>query len=403
MKNKAVKVFLGVILAIVAVFGIIAVVNSVKSESGIKEAASPAVSASADRNEAKPPETVKAPVTLSVVSVGDNLIHDGIYEQAKKRADGSGYDFSFAYKRIADTISKADIATINQETVIAKSYQPSGYPLFNSPGELGAEIIKTGFDVINMANNHMIDKTSKGLSEAIDYWSSQDGIVKTGAYKNSDEMNTVEYIEKDGIKIGLIGITQYTNGLSLPKGSELKIIYSSDEDTIKSKIEASKKQCDMVLVNIHWGNEYTTTPVDGQKALAKKMAEWGADVIIGHHPHVIEPVEWIENTDGSRTLVAYSLGNFISQQNTAARVIGGMLHYDITKDFETGKITVSHVVFEPIVTHYVSGSHDVQIYPLSQYTDKLAKAQSGRIKQNDFSISYINNFTEKIIDKEFLK
>lgn len=403
MKNKAVKIFLGVILTIVIVFGAVAIINSVKNGGETQDAGSPAVTDNADKAETKPEETVKPPVTLSVVSVGDNLIHDGIYEQAKKRANGSGYDFSFAYKRIADTISKADIATINQETVIAKSYQPSGYPLFNSPEEIGSEIIKIGFNVINMANNHMIDKTSKGLTEAIDYWNSKDGIAKTGAYKNTDEMNTVEYIEKDGIKIGLIGITQYTNGLSLPKDSPLKIIYSSDEETIKAKIEAAKNQCDMVLVNVHWGNEYTTTPIDSQKTLAKKMAAWGADVIIGHHPHVIEPVEWIENTDGSRTLVAYSLGNFISQQNTAARVIGGVLHYNITKNFETNKITVSDVFFEPIVTHYVNGSHDVQIYPLSQYTDKLAKAQSRRIKQSDFSITYINEFVNKVIDKEFLK
>lgn len=400
MKNKAVKIFLGVILAVVVVFGTVAIINSVKNGGEVKNALSPSVSENQNITEAP---TVKPPVTLNVVSVGDNLIHDGIYEQAKKRANGNGYDFSFAYKRIADTISGADLATINQETVIAKSYQPSGYPLFNSPEELGAEIQKIGFDVINMANNHMIDKTSKGLAEAIDYWNSQDAVVKTGAYKNTDDLNTVEYIEKDGIKIGLIGITQYTNGLSLPKDSELKIIYTSDEDIIKSKIEATKAQCDMVLVNVHWGNEYTTVPVDGQRTLAKKMASWGADIIIGHHPHVIEPVEWIENDNGSRTLVAYSLGNFISQQDTAARVIGGILHYDITKDFETKKITVSNVIFEPIVTHYVTGSYDVQIYPLSQYTDKLAKAQSGRIKQSDFSISYINSFVEKVIDKEFLK
>lgn len=400
MKNKAVKIFLSVILAIVIVFGAVAIINSVKKGNDTQEAISPAVSDGA--KETTTAET-KQPVTLSVVSVGDNLIHDGIYEQAKKRANGNGYDFSFAYKRIADTISNADIATINQETIIAKSYQPSGYPLFNSPEEVGAEIKNIGFDVVNMANNHMIDKTSKGLAEAIDYWSSQDGIVKTGAYKNTDEMNAVEYIEKDGIKIGLIGITRYTNGLSLPKDSELKIIYTADEDIIKSKIEAAKKECDLVMVNVHWGNEYTTEPIDDQKNLAKKMADWGADIIIGHHPHVIEPVEWIDNANGDRTLVAYSLGNFISQQNTAARVIGGMLHYDITKDFSNNQITVSNVVFEPIVTHYVSGSHDVQIYPLSQYTDKLAKAQSGRIKQSDFSVEYINNFVEKVIDKEFLK
>ena len=188
----------------------------------------------------------------------------------------------------------------------------------------------------------------------------------------------------------------------LPSDSPLKYILTSDEATIERKIKAAKTQCDVVLVNVHWGSEYTTTPAQEQRNLAKKMADWGANVIIGHHPHVLQPVEWIETGDGTRTLVAYSLGNFISQQNTAARVIGGMLHYDITKDFGTGKVIVSNVRFETIVTHYVNGSHDVQIYPLSQYSDTLAKKQAARIKQADFSVAYIEDFVEKVIPAEFL-
>lgn len=253
-----------------------------------------------------------------------------------------------------------------------------------------------------MANNHMIDKGAKGLSEAIEYWDSVDGVVRTGAYKNEEDLNKIEYIESNGLKIGLVGVTQYTNGLSLPKDSELKIIYSADEDIIERKIKNAKENCDMVLVNIHWGNEYQTTPTQAQKDLASKMANWGADVIIGHHPHVIQPVEFIEKADGTRTLVAYSLGNFISQQNTPARVVGGMLRYTVTKDFNTGKLTVSDVKFEPIVTHYVNGSHDVQIFKLSQYNDDLAKRQSGRLKDSKFSVSYIKEFVSGIIDGQFL-
>ena len=347
------------------------------------------------------PTETKAPVTLRMLSVGDNLIHDGIYEQAKKRAGGNGYDFSYCYTRVKDTIAAADVATVNQETIVAKSYEPSGYPLFNSPQELGQAVVDTGFDVVNLANNHMLDKTAKGLAEAIDFWDGT-GLVRTGAYKDAQDLETVEYIEKNGLKIGLVGITQYTNGLVLPSDSPLKYILTSDEATIERKIKAAKAQCDVVLVNVHWGSEYTTTPSQDQRNLAKKMADWGANVIIGHHPHVLQPVEWIETGDGTRTLVAYSLGNFISQQNTAARVIGGMLRYDITKDFETDKVTVSNVRFETIVTHYVSGSHDVQIYPLSQYSDALAKKQAARIKQADFSVAYIENFVKEVIPEEFL-
>lgn len=401
MNNKAVKIFLSVILAVVLIFGVVAVVQSVRNgdtPEAVSAAATEGASTEAPETETQAPKTV----TLQFLSVGDNLIHDGIYEQAQKRAGGSGYDFSFCYERVKDTVQKADIATINQETIIAKSYQPSGYPLFNSPTELGDEVVKTGFDVVSMANNHMLDKTSKGLQEAIDFWNSKEGVVHTGAYKDEADLETVEYIEKDGVKIGLVGVTQYTNGLSLPKDSPLKILYTTDTAAIEKKIKAAAASCDMVLVNAHWGSEYTTTPSQDQRNLAAKMAQWGADVIIGHHPHVLQPVEWIDNADGSRTLVAYSLGNFISQQNTAARVIGGMLHYSVTIDKSSGAVTVSDVQLEPIVTHYVTGSHDVQIYPLSQYSDTLAKKQARRIKQSDFSISYIQDFVKDVIPEEFL-
>lgn len=404
MENKAVKVFLAVILALVVVIGGVAIGTTVKNgRQPIEPVAAPVFGKEEAPTEAptEKPTEAPAPATLKMLSVGDNLIHDGIFQQAQKRAGEGGYDFSYCYARVKPTIAAADIATINQETIVAKSYEPSGYPLFNSPQELGAEVVKTGFDVVNLANNHMLDKTAKGLREAIDYWDAS-GLVRTGAYKDEADLNKVEYIEKNGLKIGLVGITQYTNGLTLPNGSELRYILTTDEATIERKIKAAKESCDVVLVNVHWGSEYTTKPSADQRNLAKKMAQWGANVIIGHHPHVLQPVEWIENSDGTRTLVAYSLGNFISQQNTAARVIGGMLHYSVSKDFSTGKVTVSDVSFETIVTHYVSGTHDVQIYPLSEYTDALAKKQASRIKQADFSVAYIENFVKEVIPAEFL-
>ena len=338
-----------------------------------------------------------------MLSVGDNLIHDGIYEQANKRTGSNGYDFSFCYSRVKPIVEKADIATINQETIVAKSFSPAGYPMFNSPQELGEEVRKTGFDVVNLANNHMLDKGEKGLMEAMDFWDAQEGMVKTGAYRNQEELSKVEYMESNGLKIGLVGATQYLNGLSLPKESPLKIILTTDEDIIESKIKKAKETCDVVLVNVHWGTEYTTEPTEHQKQLAQKMANWGADVIIGHHPHVLQPVTWIPREDGGKTLCVYSLGNFISQQNTGSRVIGGMLHYTLVQNGETGAITVENVSLEPMITHYVRGSHDVQIYPLAQYSDALAKKQAGRLKEPNFSMQYIHDFVAKVIPEEFLK
>lgn len=407
MKNRYAKAFFAAILIIVLVFGTVAAVLTHDGKQAVPAVGkvSEEKADTKDKKEKKKDKTTTTEQTsasIDFLSVGDNLIHDGIYQQAQKRAGSNGYDFSYCYENIADDVKNADIATINQETVISKSNEPSGYPLFNSPHEVGDEIAKIGFDVVTMANNHMLDKGEKGLKEAIDYWDGKDGITRTGAYKNKEDLNRVEYVEKNGIKIGLVSATQYTNGLSLPSGSELEIIYTSEEDIIKSKIEAAKKQCDMVLVNVHWGNEYRTEPTQGQRDLARKMARWGADVIIGHHPHVLEPIEFISKEDGTRTLVVYSLGNFISQQNTPLRVLGGMLKYRVTVDKSTGGLTIDNVKLIPIVTHYVRGSDDVKIYKLSQYTDSLASRQASRLKCSDLSVNYFKRELAKIIDGKYL-
>lgn len=407
MKNRYAKAFFAAILIIVLVFGTVAAIlthdgkQAVPTVGKVSEEKADTKDKKGKKKD-KTTTTEQTSVSIDFLSVGDNLIHDGIYQQAQKRAGSNGYDFSYCYENIADDVKNADIATINQETVISKSNEPSGYPLFNSPHEVGDEIAKIGFDVVTMANNHMLDKGEKGLKEAIDYWDGKDGITRTGAYKNKEDLNRVEYVEKNGLKIGLVSATQYTNGLSLPSGSELEIIYTSEEDIIKSKIEAAKKQCDMVLVNVHWGNEYQTESTQGQRDLARKMARWGADVIIGHHPHVLEPIEFISKEDGTRTLVVYSLGNFISQQNTPLRVLGGMLKYRVTVDKSTGGLTIDNVKLIPIVTHYVRGSDDVKIYKLSQYTDSLASRQASRLKCSDLSVNYFKRELAKIIDGKYL-
>lgn len=405
MKDRNVKAFLAAILVIVLVFGTAFAITYKDS----KEIVPADKIISGEENTKKEPsknneEEKQQLITVNFISAGDNLIHDGIYEQANRRAGGGdNYDFSYCYENIASVVAKADVATINQETIIAKSRQLSGYPQFNSPHQVGDEIAKIGFDVVNLANNHMVDQYESGLKEAIEYWDSVEGVTRTGAYKNKEDLNRVEYIESNGLKIGLVGVTRYTNGLYLPDDSELEIIYTSEEDLIEKKIKAAKEECDIVLVNAHWGEEYQTQPDQNQRDLAKKMANWGADVIIGHHPHVLQPVEFIEKEDGTRTLVAYSLGNFISQQNTPMRVLGGMLEYSVTKDTATNKLTIDNVKFLPTVTHYVRGVDDVKIYLLSQYSDELAHKQAARLECSELSVSYFETKLADIVDEKYWK
>lgn len=341
---------------------------------------------------------------VSFVAVGDNLIHDTVYEQAEARSS-DGYDFGYAYQYVAEKISQPDVAILNQETLISTEHNPSSYPTFNSPEELGEEMLEIGFDVFNIATNHSIDKGEAGLISTINYWKSKDtaekDIITTGAYLNEEDYQTIPMHEVNGIKIAYVGFTQSTNGLSLPSDTEVILMLAEDEERLKARIQAADEIADVVIVNAHWGEEYTHTPNSTQRDLAEKIAAWGADVIIGTHPHVIQPVEYIENSDGRKTLVAYSLGNFISAQNKSATMLGGMLNFEIVKNNETGEIVFENVKFSGVVNHYGSGYSNIRIYPLDEYTEELAGAHGMVSRNSDFDREYLQSLLEEVIDEEF--
>ena len=338
---------------------------------------------------------------VSFVAAGDNLIHDTIYEQAAARSSG-GYDFSYAYENVAPLIKAPDVAILNQETIISTDHNVSSYPMFNSPVEVGEEMLKIGFDVFNIATNHSLDCGEKGLISAINYWKSKN-VITTGAYLNSEEQQKVAVGEVNGVKIAYLGFTESTNGLSLPKDSEVVLVRASDETLLQQKIMKAREVADFVIVNAHWGNEYTHEPTTEQRELAKKLASWGADVIIGTHPHVIQPVEYIENSDGRRTLVAYSLGNFISAQNRGPRMLGGMMHITVTKDYQKNTTEVTKAKFTGTVTHYDSGFSNVRVYNLADYTDALASRHGVRSTTPSFSLNYLNSLLHDVVSDEFLE
>lgn len=357
--------------------------------------------------DAKPgadPETTTSQQELfsrvSFVAVGDNLIHDTVYKQAAARTS-SGYDFSYDYEKVAHLIEEPDVAILNQETIISTEHNVSSYPQFNSPTELGDEMLEIGFDVFNIATNHSIDCGEKGLISAINFWKSKKAIT-TGAYLNEADYQNIPVNEVNGIKIAYVGFTEQTNGLSLPSDTDVILMTSADEVRLKERVMAADAIADFVIVNAHWGVEYTHEPNDFQRELAKKLGEWGADVIIGTHPHVIQPVEFIDNSDGGRTLVAYSLGNFISAQNRGARMLGGMLNFELVRNNTTGELTVENVIFEGTVTHFGYGYSNVRVYPLESYTEELASKHGVLSKTPSFSKSYLDELLADVIDEEFL-
>jgi len=317
-------------------------------------------------------------ITVSFCAAGDNLIHSPIYSQAEKRAGGDGYDFTYAYENVAGIISSRDLAVINQETLICNdAFPPSSYPNFNSPTALGDHMIGIGFDVFSIANNHSLDQGTAGLSACLDYWESREAVA-VGIYRDKDDRNNIRVNAVNGLTFSYLSYAESLNGYSLPADSAFEIGDANDVDTMTAEITKAKAISDVCVVFLHWGVENSSEIEDSQRETAKKLSEAGADIIVGTHPHVLRGVELIERADGSETVCAYSLGNFISAQSVPKNLIGGILTLDIVKDGESGAITFENVGLIPIVTHYGAGFSDVKIYPFSEYSAELAAAHGVR-------------------------
>lgn len=344
---------------------------------------------------------------VSFAAVGDNLIHSSIYKQAANRSSDGGYDFEFAYENAVDLISTADVAVINQETLICNDeFEPSTYPCFNSPVALGEHMLDIGFDVFTIANNHTLDKGTKGLNACLDYWESKEDAVVAGAYRNEEDKNNIRLDEVNGVTFSYLSYTESLNGLYLPADSPLVIGDANNIDSIIKDIEAAEQISDVCVVALHWGVENSDVISDHQRNYAKRLADAGADIIIGNHPHVLRDIEFIPREDGSQALCAYSLGNFISAQSVAQNLIGGVLQFNVSAYVSdtietTEQPVITDVKLIPIVTHYDSGYADVHICKLSDYTPELASSH-GVNAYSRMSYDYIIQVLQKNINEEFL-
>ena len=331
---------------------------------------------------------------------GDNLIHRGIYRQANERADGSGYDFSYAYNGIKDIISKSDIAFLNQETVMDSDNEPSSYPLFNSPTQLLDEMISVGFDVFNQATNHVMDMELSGALNDIKLFKSKNDIMLTGLYETREDMLKAHTKEVNGVTFSFVGFTEYLNGLTVPTDSDLGLIYLTDDryseqelnGLMKQMIENAKKASDVVCVSMHWQDEDITQPDESQKEIVDKLLSYGADIIIGTGPHVLQPMEFKKNADGENALVMWSLGNFISCQDSVDNLLGGIADVTVTKNQDTGETVISSAKLIPTITQYSSEYEDVHIVPLADYTDSLVSSHGINDSTSSYTMSYINDF-----------
>lgn len=347
-----------------------------------------------------PAEVPDTKVQLSLLAVGDNLIHGPIYRQAKDRAADGSFDFTPAYQNILSYVEAADLVYINQETPLGGTELGlSSYPMFNSPQELGDFLVQAGFNLISQANNHVLDAREKGFNNTIAYWRAQPGVVMAGiAASQADDQ--LRLLDCKGVSVALLAYTYGTNGLKLPKSSS-GIVKYIDDDLIRAELAEARAQADVIIVSMHWGQEYQSAPNKEQKRLAQLLADNGADIIIGSHPHVIQTVATLTAADGRKVPVFYSLGNFISAQNKPETMLGGMADIQMTYDTADGSLTFDEVGLIPIVTDYTGSYHNITIYPLAQYTADQARAHGVRRNYSSFSLDYLHSLFAKRIPEKY--
>ncbi len=277
----------------------------------------------------------------SLVMVGDALIHDAVYKQFKK---GNGYNFDGMFKYVGPVVQKYSLAYYNQETILGgKSLGLSNYPQFNSPQEVGDGFVKAGFNLVSMATNHTLDKyystNGKTVINSRNYWNNQmeknQYLIAAGSYNSKEERDALVIREKDGITYAMLSYTTTTNGINIPKGKDY-VVNFYDKEKVKKDIENYRDKVDLLMVAMHWGEEYIHYPNTEQKTIAKYLASLGVNIIIGCHSHAIQPITFIDDT-----LVVYSLGNFVSSQTYTDQLIGLMAMIDIKKDVYHGKTTIT--------------------------------------------------------------
>ncbi len=275
--------------------------------------------------------------TATILGTGDALAHTNVFNSALKDGGGKKYDFTHAFSKIKDIVSSYDIAYYNQETIFAgENYAYTGYPRFNTPSAFGDYLVDTGFNTVSTATNHTIDKGEKGIINAYNYWITKD-VMFNGIADSEENRNKITLKEVNNISYALLSYTTSTNGLPVPKGKSYLVNLYSDEQ-VKKDVESIRDKVDVLIVAIHWGSEYTHNPTKFQREKAKYLASLNVDIVFGTHPHVIQPIEKIDDT-----FIYYSLGNFISNQEQLPRKIGMFATLKVTKIVnETGtNITIN--------------------------------------------------------------
>lgn len=400
------------------------------SDAASSEDSSAELSAESSEESQEPKET-----RISFLACPDNIIHPSVYYHALQTAAANKgvspdysnlqtaeYEFSHIYENIKDLVKEADLSYINVETLIGGNENPiNGYPMFNSPEAAGETLVDMGFDIFNLAHNHMLDSGNDKYLINCDRFFTQRGGVTLGYYENQADVENIVVVEKKGVKIAFLAYTYATNGIKLGSSAQTYIPYINSQ-LMKTQMAKAKQIADLVFVSMHWGDEDTFVQNASQRQAAQLLVDEGADVIIGMHPHVIQETKWVERADGTRCLLTYSLGNLLSGMYGGKNALGSLLSFDIVAK-QGLKPTIENVRITPTVCHYVkkysvntkmdTGFRDFKIYLLEDYTAELAAAHGchmnkGKISSFDneldgnFSLETLYAKVKRLTPAEFL-
>ena len=354
--------------------------------------------------EAPTPEPTATPTPtpapeINLVMVGDMLMHERVVASGLQE-DGS-YNFDHLFMHVQEKIEGADLALVNQETILGGTELGlSGYPCFNSPYELGVAEADAGFDVILHGTNHTLDKGKRGVLNCINFWEETYPEIAWLGMNDSQEMqdNEIYVYEQNGIKIAILNYTYGTNGINLPADMPYLVNYMEEEKVI-ADIQKAEELADFTVVCPHWGNEYYLGVASNQKTWTKIFLEQGVDLVLGTHPHVIEPVEWVFDEAGHEMLVYYSLGNFVNgTSGTGAgvmnRCVGALADVTIGRD-DSGKVVVLEYDAIPLVCHIAEGD-EYTVWYLEEYTEELAEENLIRSQDGDFSLENCKALVEQV-------
>lgn len=325
----------------------------------------PAASQSPDQSRPEEPEPAPEPTVSHLMVAGDVMSHMPITNDAYVEADGT-YDYSHMLQFAARQLEQADYAVANLETVLAGGPDYSGFPAFNSPDELAYDVKEAGFDLLSTANNHTRDRGMDGIYRTLDVLD-QAGLAHVGTYRSQeerDEQSGIYVADVGGISVAFLSYTYGLNGFRLDSDKMYAVnlfnldyyttLANPDYELLQSDLEAARAlDTDLIAVMIHWGVEYQNAPNGHQTNLAQFLVEQGADLVLGGHPHVLQPYETISVTgwDGQERegFVCYSLGNFISNQYDPFPAVQttAVLDLELTKDPESGETAVTGVSYEP--------------------------------------------------------